>query len=152
MSDQPDNPPDDSPGQPAGAPAGDQPGAPDAPAGFDGFDLGGMLEQVQALQSQMIEAQEQQEARVVVGSSGGGKVTVEVTGGGEFRNVTISPEVVDADDVEMLEDLVLAALRDAMSQIHEGQAQAVGGLQLPDLGGLDDLGGLGGLGGLLGGR
>ena len=115
-----------------------------------GFDLGGMLEQVQAMQQQMVEAQEAQAAKVITGSAGGGAVTVEVTGGGEFRNVTISPTVVDPTDVEMLEDLVLAAARDAMTQVNEGHESALGGVDLPDLGGLTD--GLGGLGGLLGGE
>ena len=73
-------------------------------------------------------------------------MTVEVTGGGEFQSVTIDPEVVDPADVEMLEDLVLAAVRDAMSQVSEGYEDAVGGFELPDLGSLG-----GALGGLLGG-
>lgn len=140
MSDPSDNLPDDLAEQLAGALGG---GA----GGPGGLDLSGMLDQVQALQQQMIEAQQQQEARIITGSSGGGKVTVEVTGGGDFRNVTIAPEVVDPADVEMLEDLLLAAVRDAMSQVHQGQEEAAGGFQLPDLG---ELGG--GLGGLLGGQ
>jgi DNA-binding YbaB/EbfC family protein len=143
---------------PDGIPGGGLPGDLFADDGLPGdglpggFDLGGMLEQVQALQQQMTEAQEAQAAKVITGSAGGGKVTVEVTGGGEFRNVSIDPEVVDATDVEMLEDLVLAAVRDAMAQVSEGYEQAVGGVDLPDLGNLGGLGDLGGLGGLLGGE
>lgn len=107
-----------------------------APAGFD---LGSLLAGAQDLIAAQARAAEQE----VVGSAGGGAVEVRVTGGGEFRAVTIRPDVVDPDDVAMLEDLVLAALNDAMAQVQEAQAGAMGGL-----GGLD----LGGLGGLLGGQ
>lgn len=109
-----------------------------------GFDLGALVEQAQAMQEQLVQAQEEQAAQVVTGTAGGGKVSVEMTGGGEFRNVSIAPDAVDPDDVELLEELVLAALRDAGSQIAEMQEQSMGGL---DLGGVD----LGGLGGMLGG-
>ena len=72
----------------------------------------------------------------LVGSAGGGKVEVTVTGGGEFRHVRISPDVVDPADVSLLEDLVLAALRDAMARINAAQTAALGGLDLGALGGL----------------
>lgn len=112
-----------------------------------GFDLGALVQQAQELQQQMAEAQERQASQVVTGSAGGGKVTVEMTGGGEFRNVTIAPEAVDPDDIELLEELVLAALRDASAQVASAQEEAMGGVDLPDLGALG-----GGLGGLLGGE
>ena len=121
-----------------GAPSGDGPG---------GFDLGALVEQAQALQQQMAEAQQQQAAQILTGSAGGGKVTVEMTGAGEFRNVTIAPEAVDPDEVELLEELVLAALRDASAQMAGAYEEAMGDVALPDLGGLG-----GGLGGLLGGQ
>jgi DNA-binding YbaB/EbfC family protein len=109
-----------------------------------GFDLSSLLQQAQAMQEQLSAAQEAQAAKTVTGTGGGGKVTVEATGGGEFRRITISPDVVDPDDVELLEELILAAVRDAANQIAELQTSAMGDLQLPDLGSL------GGLGGLLG--
>ncbi len=85
-------------------------------------------------------AQEQAaETTVVEGVSGGGVVRISVTGGLDFQGVTIDPSAVDPDDVEMLQDLVLAALRHAVEQINE--LQAGGGI---------DLGGLG-LGDLFGG-
>ena len=116
----------------------------DGPAGLD---LGALVQQAQALQQQMAEAQERQAAQVITGTAGGGKVSVEMTGGGEFRNVSIDPEAVDPDDVELLEELILAALRDATAQVAEASEQAMGGVELPDLGALG-----GGLGGLLGGQ
>lgn len=107
-----------------------------------GFDLGSLLEQAQAMQQQMAEAQEQQAAQMLTGSAGGGKVTVEVTGAGEFRKVSISPDAVDPEDVELLEELVLAALHDASTQIATLQEEAMGGMDIPDMGSL---------GGMLGG-
>jgi nucleoid-associated protein EbfC len=104
-------------------------------------DLGGLFEQAQKMQQQLMEAQAQAAEQVVEGHAGGGVVKIEVSGGLEFRSVTIAPEAVDPNDVEMLQDLVLAALHDAMARVNELQQSAMGGL---GLGGLD-------LGGLLGG-
>jgi nucleoid-associated protein EbfC len=109
--------------------------------GTDGLDLGALLDQAQAMQQQLLAAQEEQANRVVTGAAAGGKVTVDMTGAGEFRAVRIDPGLVDPDDVELLEDLVLAALRDATAKAADVQAEAMRGLGL----------GGGGLGGLLGG-
>ena len=109
--------------------------------GEGGLDFGALLEQASQMQSQMAEAQQEAAEQVVEGVAGGGVVRVEVTGGMEFRSVTISAEAVDPEDVEMLQDLVLAALHDAVERVHTLQAGTMGAL---DLGGLD-------LGGLLGG-
>lgn len=107
--------------------------------GAGGLDLGALMEQASQMQSQMLAAQQQAAETVVEGVAGGGVVTVAVTGSLEFQSVTISPEAVDPNDVEMLQDLVLAALRHAVQQINDVQQGSL------DLGGLD-------LGGLLGGR
>lgn len=104
-----------------------------------GFDLGGLLEQAQAMQQQMQAAQEQQAAQTLVGTAGGGKVKIEVSGAGEYRSVSIAADAVDPEDVELLEELILAALRDATAQIAELQEQALGGMDLPDMGSLGGL-------------
>ncbi|MEY2476341.1 MAG: nucleoid-associated protein EbfC [Actinomycetota bacterium] len=101
-------------------------------------DLSQLLEQAQAMQQQLMEAQAAAAEQVVEGVSGGGVVKVTVTGGMDFQSVTIDPQAVDPDDVEMLQDLVLAAIHDAVARVNELQQ--------------DSLGGLGGaLGGMLGG-
>ena len=105
--------------------------------GIPGLDLGALLGQAQAMQQQILDAQAEVAAQVVEGQSGGGMVKVEVTGGWEFRSVTMDPAV--GDDHELIADLVLAALRDAAGRVatlHEASAGEVG---------------LGGLGGMLGG-
>jgi DNA-binding YbaB/EbfC family protein len=94
----------------------------------EGPDLGDLLSQVQQMQQQLMEAQQSAAAEVVEGRAGGGMVTVKVTGGFEFQDVQIDPSVVDPADVDMLQDLVLAAIRDAVSRVNELNQQALGGL------------------------
>ena len=118
------------------------PGSADADAGgFQLPDLQGLLAQAQQVQEQLLAAQAEAAEQVFTGQAGGGVVAVALTGGMEAQSVRIDPQVVDPADVEMLEDLVLAALRDAVAQVQEAQQDAMGGLGL----------GGGGLGGLLGG-
>jgi DNA-binding YbaB/EbfC family protein len=104
-----------------------------------------MLKQVQKMQQDMMAAQEQLKHEVVEASAGGGMVTVKVTGDLEIKDVRIDPDAVDPDDVELLQDLVLAATNEALRSAQELAASKMGGLT----GGLD-LGGLGGLGGMPG--
>ena len=101
-----------------------------------------MMKQVQQMQADMAAAQDALNHQTVEGSAGGGVVKVVVTGAGEVQSVSISPDVVDPEDVEMLEDLMLAAVGDGLRRAQELQAQSLGGVT----GGLD----LGSLGGLLG--
>jgi DNA-binding YbaB/EbfC family protein len=96
--------------------------------GGGGLDLGSLMEQASQMQQQMAEAQAAAATTVLEGVAGGGAVKVTVTGTGEFRSVHIDPGAVDPADVGMLEDLVLAALRDATTRIQELQAGAMGGL------------------------
>jgi DNA-binding YbaB/EbfC family protein len=106
-------------------------------SGLQGLDLGALLNQAQEMQQQLMAAQQEQANQVVTGEAAGGKVRVEMTGAGEFRAVRIDPGVVDPDEIDLLEDLLLAALRDASTKAADLQAQAMRGLG-------------GGLGGLLG--
>ena len=96
--------------------------------GGGGLDLGSLMEQASQMQQQMAEAQAAAAETVLEGVSGGGAVTVSVTGTGEFQSVRIDPGAVDPDDVTMLEDLVLAALHDATARIRDLQSGAMGGL------------------------
>ena len=115
-----------------------------------GFDLGGLLQQAQEMQQRMVDAQAEVASTVVEGESGGGVVKVAVTCALEFRSVTIDPKAVDPDDVELLEDLVLAAINDAVARAHQTAADAMAEVQ-GDMGELlQGLGGMGGAGGLPG--
>jgi nucleoid-associated protein EbfC len=115
-------------------------------------DMGSLLGMAMDMQQQLLAAQEQAASTLVEGQAGGGVVRIEVTGGLEFQAVHIDPDAVDPDDVEMLQDLVLAALHDAVARVNE-LTQAANPLGGMDLGNLDLAGmGLGGLdlGGVLG--
>ena len=95
-----------------------------------------LMKQAQKMQQQLAQAQEQLAATEVSGTAGGGLVTATVTGSGEVLALKIDPKAVDPDDVESLEDLVVAAIRDAASNAQELQQTTMGPLA----------GGLGGLG------
>jgi nucleoid-associated protein EbfC len=104
--------------------------------------LNQMMRQVQQMQEDMATAQAALADATVEGSAGGGVVKVVVSGTGEVRSVTIAADVVDPDDVDMLQDLVVAAVNDGLRRANELQTEKMGAVT----GGLD----LGGLGGLLG--
>jgi DNA-binding YbaB/EbfC family protein len=101
-----------------------------------------MMRQVQKMQADMVAAQEALAEETVEASVGGGMVTAVVSGTGDLQKISISPDVVDPDDVEMLEDLVVAAVVEATRMAQELAQERMGGLTS----GLD----MGGLGGLLG--
>ena len=108
--------------------------------GSGGLDFGALLEQASVMQAHMVEAQQQAADTLLEGVAGGGVVRVTITGAFEPTAVSIDPAAVDPADVEMLQDLVLAALRHAVEQVNDLQRGALGGgLELPGL----DLGGLG---------
>jgi DNA-binding YbaB/EbfC family protein len=104
-----------------------------------------MLKRLAEMQEQIARAQEEIESRVARGTAGGGAVEVEITGGYKVQSIHIEPDVVDPDDMSMLEDLVLAAVNEALTQVQAFHAEGMGGA-MPDLGGLG-LPGLGGPGG-----
>ena len=99
-----------------------------------------MLKQVQKMQQEMMAAQESLKDEVVSASAGGGMVTVEVTGDLHVKSIKVDPQAVDPDDVELLQDMVLAATNEALRSAQELATAKLGGIT----GGLG--GGLGGLG------
>src|SRR5439155_27366736 len=99
-------------------------------------DMNDLLKQAQKMQEQLMEAQAAAAEQDVEGQAGGGAVKVRVTGGMDFTSVSIDPAAVDAADVSMLEDLVLAAIHDAVGKVNEISQRAVGGLDLGGLGGI----------------
>jgi len=104
--------------------------------GGGGFDMGALLEQAMGMQQQLMEAQSAAAEQVVEGQAGGGAVVVRVSGAMVFESVTIAPAAVDPGDVTMLQDLVLAALHDAMDEVANLQQASMGGFDLGELGGL----------------
>ncbi|MBB6218826.1 hypothetical protein HNQ80_005001 [Anaerosolibacter carboniphilus] len=106
------------------------------PGGMPG-NMNNMLKQVQKMQKQMEELQEELNQREVEASVGGGAVEVKANGKKEILSVTIKPEVVDPDDIEMLQDLILAATNEALRKADEmvttEMGKVTGGLSMPGL-------------------
>ena len=96
-----------------------------------------MMKQIQQLQGQIAKAQAALEETTIEASSGGGAVAVVMNALPKLNSITIQPEVVDASDVEMLQDLILAALNEALEQARASQMQQLagvaGGLNIPGL-------------------
>jgi DNA-binding YbaB/EbfC family protein len=103
--------------------------------GFGG--MGNMMKQAQKLQKQMLEMQEELGKKTVEGSAGGGMVKVTANGHQEVLQVTIDPEVVDPEDIELLEDLIVAAVANARENAKQMMEEEMGKM-LP--GGLGNLG------------
>lgn len=101
-----------------------------------GFDINQLMQQAQAIQQKMQEAQERLAKKEVTGSAGGGMVVVTANGKGEILKVQIDKQAVDPRDVPMLEDLILAAVNSALRAAQEAQAAEGPMSQMPDLGGL----------------
>jgi len=99
--------------------------------------MGNIMKQAQQMQKKMLQMQEELAQRTVEATVGGGMVTVTVNGKSEVLQVKIEPQVVDPDDVEMLEDLVVAgvneALRKAQEMASEEMGKLTGGLKIPGL-------------------
>ena len=102
--------------------------------------MGNLMKQAQKFQAKMAKLQEELSEKTIEASAGGGMVTVVVNGQQEILSIKIDPEVVDPDDVEMLQDLILAAINDGMarakSMVNEEMSKLTGGLNIPNIPGL----------------
>lgn len=95
--------------------------------GFGGGNqMQNLMKQAQKMQQEMAKAQEELEEAEVTGSAGGGLVTVTVNGKGKFLGINIKPEAVDPEDMEMLEDLITAAMNDASEKAEELSKEKLG--------------------------
>ena len=110
------------------------------PKGYGGggaSNMNGLMKQAQKMQEEMARAQAELEEREFTATSGGGAVTVVVSGKKELKSLTIEPEVVDPEDIEMLQDLVLSAVNEALRQVEETSNEEMrkitGGMNLPGM-------------------
>ena len=98
-------------------------------------DMNGMMKQAQKLQKKMMKTQEELSGKTVEATAGGGMVKVVATGGQTIESIEIDKEVVDPEDVEMLQDLVMAAVNDALKKAQEmmssEMSKLTGGMNLP---------------------
>ncbi|MFO7715044.1 YbaB/EbfC family nucleoid-associated protein [Desulfosarcina sp.] len=99
--------------------------------------MGNMMKQAQKLQSKMLRMQEELAAKTVETTAGGGMITVVANGAQQIVSIRIEKEVVDPDDVEMLQDLILAAVNDALAKSQEmvsgEMGKLTGGMKIPGL-------------------
>src|SRR5690606_5974655 len=97
--------------------------------------IGNLMRQAQELQTRMAELQQELPAAEITGSSGAGMVAVTLNGKGEVRSIKIDPSIVDPNDVEVLEDLLMAAMNDARAKVDahaaEEMSKLTGGIELP---------------------
>ncbi len=107
------------------------------PMGMGGANMNNMIKQAQKMQQNMLKMQEEIEKEEFEASAGGGVVTVTMSGKRELTSVTIKPEAVDPDDVEMLQDLVLTAVNDVLGKVDEANnakmSSITGGLNIPGM-------------------
>lgn len=105
--------------------------------------LGDIMREAQKLQTEMQRLQEEAKTKTVEASAGGGMVTVVANGGGEIVSIKIEKDVVNPEDVEMLQDLILAAANEALKRaqqmVNQEMAKLTGGLQIPGLGGMGNI-------------
>ena len=99
--------------------------------GFPGGNMNNLIKQAQKLQQDMQKTQEELETKILEGSSGGGAVVVTTTGKKKITNIKIDPEVLD--DVEMLQDLVLTAVNDALNKVDEVTENEMKKFNLPNM-------------------
>ena len=102
--------------------------------GFGGMNINQLMKEAKKMQSEMEKSQEELVSKEFDATAGGGAVYVKVTGGKELKEITIKKEVVDPDDVEMLQDLILTCVNEALRQVDSAQAASLGKYNIPGLG------------------
>ena len=101
--------------------------------GFGGMNINQLMKEAKKMQSEMEKSQEELVSKEFDATAGGGAVYVKVTGGKEIKEITIKKEVVDPDDVEMLQDLILTCVNEALIKVDSAQAAQLGKYNIPGL-------------------
>ena len=109
-------------------------GFPGGMGGFGGMNLGNLMKEAKKMQADMEKSQGELATKEFEASSGGGAINVKVSGEKVIKEIKIKPEVIDPDDVEMLEDLILTCVNEALRQVDSAQAQSLGKYNIPGLG------------------
>ena len=99
--------------------------------GFGGMNLNSLMKEAKKMQADLEKSQTELAAKDFSASAGGGAVEVVVTGAKVIKSITINPEVVDPDDVEMLQDLIITCTNEALRKVDDEQASQMGNLSIP---------------------
>lgn len=108
-------------------------GFPGGMGGFGGMNLGQLMKEAKKMQADMEKSQEELVAKEFEASAGGGAINVKVSGNKEIKEIKIQKDVVDPDDVEMLEDLILTCVNEALRKVDSAQAAQMGKYNIPGL-------------------
>ena len=108
-------------------------GFPGMGGGFGGMNLGQLMKEAKKMQADMEKSQTELAAKEFDASVGGGAVYVKVSGNKEVKEITIKKEAVDPDDVEMLQDLILSCVNEALRKVDSAQAQELGKYNIPGM-------------------
>ncbi len=108
-------------------------GFPGGMGGFGGMNINQLMKEAKKMQADMERSQEELVSREFEASCGGGAIEVKVSGAKEIKEIKIKKDVVDPDDVEMLEDLILTCVNEALRKVDSAQAQSLGKYNLPGI-------------------
>ena len=108
-------------------------GFPGGMGGFGGMNIGNLMKEAKKMQAEMQKSQEELAMKEFDATAGGGAISVKVTGEKVIKEIKIKPDVVDPDDVEMLEDLILTAVNEALRKVDSAQNQEFGKFNLPGM-------------------
>lgn len=108
-------------------------GFPGGMGGFGGMNINKLMKEAKKMQADMEKSQEELTSKEFQATAGGGAIKVVVSGDKSIKSIEISKDVVDPDDVEMLQDLILTCINDALRQVDSAQADALGQYNIPGL-------------------
>ena len=108
-------------------------GFPGGMGGFGGMNLGQLMKEAKKMQADMEKSQEELVSKEFEATAGGGAIEVKVTGAKEIKEIKIKKDVVDPEDVEMLEDLILTCVNEALRKVDSAQAQSLGKYNIPGI-------------------
>ena len=108
-------------------------GFPGGMGGFGGMNINNLMKEAKKMQAEMQKSQEELATKEFESTAGGGAINVKVTGEKIIKEIKIKPEVVDPEDVEMLEDLILTCVNEALRKVDSAQSQELGKFNIPGL-------------------
>ena len=108
-------------------------GFPGGMGGFGGMNINQLMKEAKKMQADLEKSQEELQSREFEATAGGGAISVTVGGNKEIKSINISKDVVDPDDVEMLQDLIMTSVNEALRKVDEAQAASLGKYNIPGL-------------------
>ena len=108
-------------------------GFPGGMGGFGGMNINNLMKEAKKMQAEMQKSQEELATKEFESTAGGGAISVKVTGEKIIKEIKIKPDVVDPEDVEMLEDLILTCINEALRKVDSAQSQELGKFNIPGL-------------------